>query len=140
LSADREVRLRIWEACTYGEPFPKAETFPTGTGSLSAAAGPVVPAPMGRFYRRTGAGRCKRRFCMEISIRLALTGSMHAAPRVSRWPHSSLEAWTCTVVHVQNTDGDISIYYVRIIKSLRHGVVPRYFAALSFFFFFWPYG
>lgn len=93
-----------------GNPSPKRRLFHGHwvTVGGSWAGGTSTRQAMGRVYRSAGAGQCKRRFCMEISIRRALTGVL----QVSRWPRWSLEAWTCTVVHVRITDRGISIYKV----------------------------
>lgn len=92
-----------------GNPSPKRRLFHghwVTVGGGWAGGGTSTRQAMGRVYRRPGAGQCKRRFCMQISIRRALTGVL----QVSCWPRWSLEAWTCAVVHVQMTDRGMNIY------------------------------
>jgi hypothetical protein len=91
-----------------GNPSPKRRLFHGHWVTVGgwAGGGSSTRQAMGRVYRRPGAGQCKRRFCMQISIGRALTGVL----QVSRWPRWSLEAWTCAVVHVQMTDRGMSIY------------------------------
>lgn len=94
-----------------GNPSPKRRLFHghwVTVGGSWAGGGTSTRQAMGRVYRSAGAGQCRKICCMEISIRRALTGFL----QVSRWPRWSLEAWTCTVVHVQITDRGISNYKV----------------------------
>lgn len=82
LSADREVRLRIWEACTYGEPFPKRRLC---TGPVVPAPGRLVPdgAPVGERWSGSRAlqelyfrlGRCIRLLEPSTSIDKACVAS-----------------------------------------------------------------
>lgn len=65
-----------------GNPSPKRRLFHghwVTVGGGWAGGGTSTRQAMGRVYRRPGAGQCKRRFCMQISIRRALTGVLQAS-------------------------------------------------------------